>query len=511
MKIRMKKFLALIMTLLVAFGILAGCGASEEGSNVDDIAEITISYWPLAAVPDDENKAMVEDAINAITEEEIGVHVNLNIMDVGSYIPMGMMATGVANGEDFDLVLTAPALSGHYTAMTQNSMLTDISDLLTEYAPELLDTLPEDYLKATTDGDAVYGVPTYFDKVQNQYWICKKSVADAAGINIEDVKTIDDVTAALEKIKAKFPEMNAIGGSARSLNVTYPGYAMAAGYDYQKYDVLGESTGVLAVVDINDDTYTVQSRYESADFKADAALVSQWYQDDLVNKDVATDTATLQPLNEQPNTASVIYTGQFNLVAAQCTGEEYVSAKIATSTISTSAMRQFVWAVPVSCDEPEAAVKFMNMLYTDERIVNLVNYGVEGTHYVKNDDGTIGFPEGVTAETAKYNMGGLVALIGNGFLAYTWEGGDPNTSQIAKEEMDNARYSPLIGFALDTSTMGDTFAMLSAIANEEYGPGIFSGSAPAGRLDEMINKLKAAGLDEYLAEAQRQVDEFVGQ
>lgn len=505
----MKKFLVLVMSVMLAFGLLSGCGASEEGTEVGEIAEISISYWPLGAVPDAENKAMVEDAINAITEEEIGVHVNLNIMDVGSYIPQGMMATGVANGEDFDLVLTAPALSGHYTAMRQNNMLMDISDLLTEYAPELLETVPEEFLKATTEGEAVYGVPSYFDKVQNQYWICKESVATAAGINIDEVKTIADVSDALYKIKAKFPEMNAISGSARSLNVTYPGYAMTAGYDYQKYDVLSESTGVLAVVDIKDDTFTVQSRYESADFIADANLVRTWYEDNLVNKDVATDTATLQPLNEQPNTASFIYTGQFNLVPSQCTNEPYVASKIASGTVSTSPMRQFVWAVPVSCDEPEAATKFMNMMYTDERIVNLINFGVEGTHYVQKDDGTIGFPEGVTRETSGYFMGGLVALVGNGFLALPWEGNDPDFSAIAKEEMDNANFSPLIGFSLDTSGMADTFSMLSTIANEEYGPSIFSGSAPAGKVDEMVSKLKAAGLESYLAEVQKQVDAFV--
>lgn len=504
----MKKFLVLMMSLIVAMGMLAGCGASEEGTDVGEVSEISVSYWPLGAVPDEENKAMVEDAINAITEEEIGVHVNLNIMDVGSYIPQGMMATGVANGEDFDLVLTAPALAGHYTAMRQNNMLMDISDLLKENAPELLETVPEEFLAATTEGEAVYGVPSYFDKVQNQYWVCKKSVADAAGINIADIKDINDISDALYKIKAKFPEMDALGGSARSLNVTYPGYALASGADYQKYDVLGESTGVLAVVDVNDDTFKVQSRYESADFKADADLVSKWYADGLVNRDVATDTATLKPLADQANTASAIYTGQFNLVSGQA-NEEIVSVKIASGTVSTSPMRQFVWALPVSCDEPEAATKFMNMMYTDERIVNLINYGVEGTHYVAKDDGTIGFPEGVTRDTSGYFMGGLVALVGNGFLALPWEGTDPDTAAIAKEEMDNATFSPLIGFSLDTSTIGDSFSMLSTIANEEYGPSIFSGSAPAGRLDEMVTKLKAAGLDAYLVEVQKQVDAFV--
>jgi putative aldouronate transport system substrate-binding protein len=137
------------------------------------------------------------------------------------------MINRVANGEDLDVAYFTGAFR-HYTARTQNNILWTLSELLEEYAPELLETLPEEYLQATTDGDAIYGVPTYFNKVQNQYWICRESVAEEAGINIEEVEDIQDVSDALYKIKQAFPNMNAISGSSRSLNVTYPGYALAS-------------------------------------------------------------------------------------------------------------------------------------------------------------------------------------------------------------------------------------------------------------------------------------------
>ena len=153
----------------------------------------------------------------------------------------------------------------------------------------------------------------------------------------------------------------------------------------------------------------------------------------------------------------------------------------------------------------------MNLMYTDERIVNLLNYGIEGKHYEVKEDGTIGFPEGVTAENSGYYMGGLTALIGNGFLAKPWEGANPNTQELAKAEMNNAEYSPLMGFALDTAALGDIYTALCPIANQEYGPALFCGSAPDGYYDEFIQKMKDAGLDEYLDMVNEQIQAWAAE
>ena len=47
-------------------------------------------------------------------------------------------------------------------------------------------------------------------------------------------------------------------------------------------------------------------------------------------------------------------------------------------------------------------MKFLNLLYTNAEVINLIDWGIEGVHYVKNEDGTIRYPDGVTAETSTY-------------------------------------------------------------------------------------------------------------
>lgn len=528
-----KKLIATLLTVAMTVTFLTGCGSGikeegneikEEGTEtgevnsetteesegdgeVEDVSEITISYWSTASLP--EEKDLVEKAINEITEKEIGVKVNLNIMDAGSYIPNGGMVNGVTNGEDFDLVLTAPALSGHFSVMTDNGMLIPIDDLLKEYAPDLLATVPQEYLDATTINGVVYAVPSYSNKVKNAYWACRKSVLEEAGIDITQISNIQDVEEALVKIKETYPDMNALSGSATTLNLTYAGFSLGYGSDFSDYDTLGDYTAVAAAVYYDDDTLTAVSRYETDQFIADKDILKKWYDMGLIDKDVATDTTAVNVLEEKLNAASII--GISNLPSNLGKADEVDYVKLADGTIQTSGLLQFTWAIPVSCDEPEATAKFMNLLYSDERIVNLIIYGVEGIHYEWKDDGTIGFLEGMTEETSGYYLGKIMSLIGNGFLAYPWEGSDPNTSKLEQEAMDNAVYSPLIGFSMDTSEVSDIYAQLCAIANTEYGPALFCGSAPDGYYEEFLDKMYKAGLQEYLDEANKQIQAWLAE
>ena len=489
-------------------GEVVSDGSEDTADEEEDLTDITVSFWSLASVPEEVN--LVEDAINEITESDIGVTVHLNIMDVGSYIPQGAMANGVANGEDFDLVLSAAALSGSYPVMKANGMIMPIEDLLPEYAPKLMETVPEEFLKGTTSDGHIYGVPSYCNKKNNMYWMCRTEVLEKADIDIDSIKTIDDLEKALYKIKETCPDMIPISGASFTLNMTYPGYAFATGKG-QAWDALGEGTAVAAAVYYDDETLTAVSRYETDDFKADIERIAKWYKDGLVDKDVATDSATANAMMEKPNVASQFDVAQFDNEAIRCNNTNAKSVKLADGRIGTGGLQQFVWFLPVSCDEPEASVKFMNLMYTDERIVNLLNYGIEGKHYEVKEDGTIGFPEGVTAENSGYYMGGLTALIGNGFLAKPWEGADPNTQELAKAEMNNAEYSPLMGFALDTAALGDIYTALCPIANQEYGPALFCGSAPDGYYDEFIQKMKDAGLDEYLDMVNEQIQAWAAE
>lgn len=523
-----KKVLSMVWAVCMCVGLLAGCGAPAEEGTIqteteeptgdevaenevaenegieEDIAEITVSYWSLNAIPDEADVAMIEDAINAITESEINVSVNLNIMDVGTYLVNGAMANAVTSGEDFDLVLTTPAMAGSFVNMRNNGSLLSLNDLLDEYGQNILTTVPEEMLEATSLEGDIYAIPAYANKSKAIYYSVRNSVIEKAQIDLSTVKTLDDVEAVLAQIQQVCPDMIPISGGAQKLNFFEPGFSV---YGDRIYDSLGDTLGAVFY---DDETLTAVSWYETEEFKAMADYAKSWYDKGYVNKDLATDTTSTDPFaGNEVNASSFVYSDDV-LIQQQALSGDRSYVKLMDAGIQTSDIQMFTWALPVSCDEKEAAMKFLNLMYSDEEIINLMAYGIEGTHYVQKEDGTIGFPEGKDATSVGYCLGS--ALVGGGFgntfLLKVWEGAPADSNEKALAALQNAKYSPLIGFTFDTSTISDLYSALSSIAANEYGPALKCGSAPDGYYDEFIQKMHDAGLQEYLDEANRQIQEW---
>ena len=58
-------------------------------------------------------------------------------------------------------------------------------------------------------------------------------------------------------------------------------------------------------------------------------------------------------------------------------------------------------------------VKYLNWMYSDEANYNLCAYGVEGTHWVNNGDGTYSYPEGKENYLTKAPYSGIFSLVEN--------------------------------------------------------------------------------------------------
>ena len=103
----------------------------------------------------------------------------------------------------------------------------------------------------------------------------------------------------------------------------------------------------------------------------------------------------------------------------------------------------------------------------------------------------------------------MLSGFGNSFLLKVWEGADADANEQALAAMEQAVYSPLMGFTLDTTEIGDLYSALSSIARNEYGPALKCGSGTDGYYEEFIKKLQDAGLQELLDEANDQVQAWI--
>ena len=135
---------------------------------------------------------------------------------------------------------------------------------------------------------------------------------------------------------------------------------------------------------------------------------------------------------------------------------------------------------------PEAAMKFLELTYTDKEIANLIIWGIEGRDYVMTEDGHAAYPDGPDASKDSYE-------------SLDWE----------LEQNQNADVSPAMGFSFDSSKYTTQYTAVRNVLSQ-YLPGIFCGSVdPNTEIPKMIDALNAAGYQDILSGKQEQLNEWL--
>ena len=529
----MKKFLTKFMVAALLASTFAGCGNSEvpqqedpvaskvpgesalenestasadnDSAGDEDIAQINILFWTLNTIPGD--LEMVEAAINEITREKINTEVHLEIVDMGSYAQQVNLR--VSSNEKLDLIVTLPGETAHFNAMTSQNQLLGISNLLKEYAPELLEIVPEEWIAGTTVDGEIYSVTSYGDKATPLCFVCRTDILEQTGMDPSTIKNANDFTELFSKVKEAAPEMIPLCGGNRGF-LTAP-YMIDADGNFFSYEALGEgNNSIISIIPGNGSTIT--DRYETDEYKSTTDWVHQWYEAGYVDRDLANKNDTAESVI-QAGTGfgffKLISGGEYGDTAiSQSVGYDMTVIEICESVIDTLLIRKFTWAVPQCATEPEAAVKFLNLLYTDKEVLNLLTWGIEDVHYQTLEDGTIDFIDGEDASTCGYYLGDVTAILGNGFLAKVRTGQPANYREECLKLNQEAALSEFIGFGIDNTGLENTLTALTNVINEMR-PVFSSGIEGSDKLDGFIEKMKSADVDSYVAAMQEQLDAWL--
>lgn len=529
-----KRMLALLMALGLTMTAITACGnsegsnggdnqnASDNGaestSNVDaddddaddeEAAEITVALMCFAPMDSSQTDA-VEEAVNALTEKDINVHVDIEWYDATTYgtqIPMMIQAN-----EKLDLLMFTPVPGASYTNYMSANQLMDISEILEEEGPTILAT-NGDLLKGTSKDGGIYGVTNYGAKAATQAMLMRKDVLDDLGLTekAESAASWTDIEDILKEVVAN-TDLAGVVNSDGEGTVLYPRPYFNGGDSFTDsafYDNLGDGYNLIS---IDSETDTVQCYYLTDNFKEMAERVDTWYQEGLIYKDAATaqdfgDTL----LKNEVGFSKVVSTeiGSKESVEA-ATGMAFVSVPIADAQVSTGSCTKFGFAVPVTATEPEAAVKFLNYLYESKELANTLTWGVEGRDWTLNADGQATYPEGVTADTVLYHTGDF--LYGNQFNVTPWEGSALDIREQQQAAMDATKVSKYMGFTVDSSKV-DTQVTACYNVAQQYHPALDAGSTGnwESTVDEFQNKLIAAGIEDVVAEYQAQLDAWLAE
>ncbi|MBB5265561.1 putative aldouronate transport system substrate-binding protein [Catenibacillus scindens] len=488
-----------------------GTSQAEGDSEVlEDIAEITMVYMPMGAIPSGLQE--VEDAINEITENEINVHVDIQMIESGNYDQQ--ISLMMSSSEKVDLMLTLPIGSSSYNNMANQKQFMDISGLLEEYGQDVLSTVGSLIESTTVDG-SIYAVPTYRTLVTSAYIVMRTDVLEDLGLlekaqNMTSFTEYEEILAAVKSSEKWSYLAGIVNSDVDGLCLPLAGSYLGVDNfsDATSYDQLGDLNKIIAIDPEGSDD-TVRMNFDTPEYKAMIDKMRDWYEKGYVYEDAATTDDAAETLIKSNVGFSYFVEGEIGIETSKTAacGMPMTCVKIVTHPISTSSCTKFVWAVPNSSTEPEAAVKFMNMMYTDSRIENLLVWGIEGRDY-QVKDGVAYFMDGQDANSVAYQTADF--MFGNQFLAYPWDGQSADFREVAKEEMDGAQESKYLGFSCDTTNIQN---QLTAIANviSEFGPSLESGIAPEGTYEEFIQKLYDSGAQDIVDEYQRQLDEWLAE
>lgn len=522
----MKKLLALVLALVMVLS-LAACTSTPSGNDTTTKAEAdtTKAEADTTKAADDGTDAPQTDGnypklrmnMSTFTGEpptyaaEVEAALNEKLREKAQaeiefvWVPFGDMVTQLnlllTGGEDSLDILS----SFWYTSLGQlvaNGQVAPLDELL-ESSGQGIKELFAPYSVVLDCGrinGQLYGIPSFTAWSSPNIYICTEEVAQ--GVDLSKVNTVDDLTQALIVMKENNPDKYFIPGA------TEP-YWVPKGIDY-----LGDTNYLGCLMDPANST-TVENYYESDYFVNFMENVKVWKEKEIISPDaMSNQSPTLLSFQTRItygtpgygyNMTNFIYEAnksqQYN---ADITGCEIGARLLTTGNINT-----YLWHVTSFCKDKEAAMRVLNCLYTDAEVATIFTDGVKDLTYGINDDGQACYVNGATDSTSAGWSVGYSYVNPNDFLAPTWDYQLKEANDLLREDNAAAIPSKALGFTCDLSPVADQYAACANVIAQYYNP-LMNGEVD---IDEVLpvfqQELKNAGVDDIIAEKQKQLDAWL--
>ena len=483
-KIRLVAPIVLLALLAVLLLVIAGCGNKSALPEDDLNKEVHLTWICVGDAPKDLPKVM--EAVNKYTKEKINATVELKYITWADY--QNKMNAAVSAGDDYDLCFTAN-WTFDYQRYARQGVFYPLNDLTEKYGGDLkktIDIMPKLIDSAKIDGN-IYAMPVYTYPLQ-QGWYYNKNIVGKYNFDLAGVTKIEDLFPLFDKVKRDNPGTICIAD-----------FGTLDGCD--KYDWM-LSNGLPCAVKLNDASCKVINPYEDQEYinilknKREVYLKGYTYKD-VVNNNKDQDFKAGKVLAFVGN-----YTPSSQIDSNRGSNVPILVYPAYPRPVSVNMAFGAMMAINNSSKNPERAFKFMSLLYTDSKLRNLLGFGIEGIHYQKvagKDNVIKQLPAHADYEVPDW-------LFGNRLITYTLDSEPENKWEQYKKASDIMIWSPLFGFNADSSPVqNEITAMTNVVA--KYRDILRNGAGDTDSLLTKINtELRAAGMDKFIAELQKQID-----
>jgi putative aldouronate transport system substrate-binding protein len=503
------KLAYVLSTSLVCSTLLLSCDRAEQVSHSttspsaaieqpDETAAKLKPYhmvmvFPSGAIPKD--LPIVQDAINAYLKKKINATIEIRPIDSSVWLDKTNLM--FLSNEQFDLMFTSSWLYlGQQIAKQQ---IIPLDDLLHQYGQGITSTLERSYIENGRVNGSIYGVLTNKEFASTKGIIMRKDIVDKYKIDLSTIHELEDFERIWQTIKEHEPDMV-------PLQVKYDRSPLTVMLGYGKFDMLDYSGGP-GVLDRESKNLKVINLYGTPTYLHYAKIMHSWYKAGYINKD---GSITRQDEFEAVKAGKAFAYSQsmkpgFDTQESRNTGFPMVAVELTKPYTTTGDTTSAMFAIPRTSQNPERAMMFLNLLYTDKYLLNLLDWGIEGKHYIKKADNLIDYPPGETARTIGYNLN-LPWMFGNQLNSYIWPSDDPNLWEKYRNFNLTADKSLALGFIFDPDKVKNEVIACGNVLLQ-YAGALNSGEFdPDNILPALLNALKGAGVEKVIAEKQRQLD-----
>ena len=489
-----RRVLSGLLTGIMSLSLLAGTSFTAAAEDVYDMNMEIITYGF-----DDVDLQEVEDAVNEISVPEIGVRVHFVTVAISEM--MTKLPLLAASNEKMDLVqsglLTTPSI------LASQGLIQPMTDYLSDAMKEKAGVM----LHAGMIGDDIYAYPGTLYSSGCALFLYDKALAEEYNIEIPEILTTPEDYDKLfsQIVESGMPQYAVSMGDGVAAEMSYGNI----------FDTLGDSTYIAngCVLDVENGT-TVENWYATDEYKQNCEMHRDWFEKgyalpDSISNGYAVFDSMMQGqvfgfFGRCSAGSNVAYW------SAQ-TGKELGSIPIGTGEylLDTASTMNTAWSISSSSENPQKTADFLELMYNNLDITNLMDLGIEGKHYVVNEGSHIvDYPEGVDAGSVGY--GHTIGTYGDQKGAYFRA---PLTDEFV-DNLDlwgpeNAKVSRFMGYNFDTSSVSSEITAVIAEIGK-YGPALNVGTVDTEEmLPTFLDALEAAGMSKIIEENQRQLDEWL--
>ena len=503
----MKKLLVIVLALVMLFSFAACDKTTQPDATENDSTESEVTKapaekeepvelkWYVIGSQEQPDQDMVEEKINEYTLEKLNCTVDIIFIDYGDY--PDVVGTNLATGEAIDLCFTSSWTgAAGYRVNAPIGNFVELNDYLAPGGAlaETMEIIGADFMNATQINGKNYAVPCNKEQAHNWGFLFRKDIVEELSLDIDSVKTVEDLEPILAAVKEAYPDMIPL--------VTATGEAPYRLLDWNTF--ISDSIPGALYPDNRDNV--VVNQFEMPETIEHFKTMKRFYDLGYIRADADTYTAWKSDLESGLGfcVSQSMKPGK-DVEFSQGLDYEFIQVDCTEPVMSNREADGSMMAIPIGSKHPDKAAELMNLANTDKYFNNLLNFGIEDYHFTKVSDNVIELSEDNTGWRPN-----ITWVFPNQFMNYTMSSEDPD--KFVNFIAYNQSSLPLnnLGFVYDGSDMENITSALQAIT-DQYTTRLFCGAVDDvdALVAEMNEKMYTAGLQDLLDDIQAQYDAWL--